>query len=142
VYTSLLFLHFVGLALGVGSGFANLALGLATRDMDPAERGKFMGRASVLSKNGSIGLTLLVLTGLGMMAIRGFGETLAWGGGAFHAKLSLVVVFIGGFGYMQSLARKARQEGGGPAMARLPLVGRVLLLLGLAIIATAVLAFH
>jgi uncharacterized membrane protein len=142
VYTALLFLHFVGLALGIGTGFASLTLGRAARDLEPPERGRFMMRASAISKNGSVGLALLLLTGVAMMLLRGVSETFAWGGGAFHAKLTLVAVFIGIFGYMQTLARRARREGGGAAMARLPIVGRIGLATGLAIVATAVLAFH
>jgi hypothetical protein len=142
MYTVLLFLHFIGLALGVGTGFATLVLGLAARDLAPAERNTFMLRASAVGKNGGIGLGLLIATGLGMMALRGFPETLAWGGGAFHAKLGLVVVFSGLFGYSQSLAAKARRNGGGPALAKIPTVSRILLLMSLAIVACAVLAFH
>src|SRR5690606_5406937 len=119
VYTVLLFFHFIGLALSMGTGFANLTLALAARDLEPAERGRFMMRASLIAKNGSIGLTLLLVTGISMMAVRGFAETLAWGGGAFHAKLTLVAVFVGVFGYMQGLGKRARRQGGAATMARL-----------------------
>lgn len=142
MYAVLLFLHFIGLALGVGTGFAMLVLGLATRDLGPADRTTFMLRAGAVGKNGGIGLGLLIATGLGMMALRGFPETLAWGGGAFHAKLGLVVVFSGLYGYLQSLMARARRDGGGPAFAKIPGISRILLLMSLAIVACAVLAFH
>ena len=141
MYTVLLILHFIGLAMGVGTSFAGLALGRAARDLDPPERAKFMLRASAIAKNGSIGLTLLILSGLGMWFTRGISQTLAWGGPAFHAKLTLVAILIGTFGTMQVLQKKAR-EGGGPAvMAKIPKVGAAMLLLGLGIIVAAVLAF-
>jgi hypothetical protein len=142
MYSALLFFHFIGLALGVGTGFATVVLGIATRDLSPAERAAFMLRAGAIGKNGSIGLLLLILTGIAMMVIRGVPETLAWGGGAFHAKLGLVAVFAGLFGYLQVLVARAKREGGGPVMARIPGVSRVLLALSLAIVACAVLAFH
>jgi len=142
MYTALLVLHFIGLALGVGTGFAQLTLGLATRDMAPPERAQFFLRAFALGKNGSYGLLLLLATGFGMMFVRGIRETFAWGGPAFHAKLTLVVVLIGVFGYQQVLMKRARDAGGGPLMATIPVVGRVLLALSLGIILTAVLAFH
>jgi hypothetical protein len=141
LYLSLLFLHFVGLAMGVGSGFAMLRLGAAARELPPEERAKFMLRASAVSKNGGAGLGLLILTGLAMLFVRGVGEVMAWGGGAFHAKLTLVVIFIGVFGYSQVVQKKVREAGGGPLMARLPKLGAALLVLGLLIILAAVIAF-
>jgi hypothetical protein len=142
MYTVLLFFHFIGLALGVGTGFATLVLGLATRDLSPPDRTTFMLRASTVGKNGSVGLLLLIVTGLGLMAVRGVPETLAWGGGAFHAKLGLVVVFSLLFGFLQSLVAKAKRDGGGPAMTKIPTVSRIMLAMSIAIVACAVVAFH
>ncbi|HKY40273.1 MAG TPA: hypothetical protein VJN18_30270 [Polyangiaceae bacterium] len=141
LYLSLLFLHFLGLALGVGTSFAMIQLGAAARDLSQEERVKFMLRASAVGKNGGIGLGLLLLSGLGMLFVRGFSEVMAWGGPAFHAKLTLVVIFIGLFGYMQTVLKKVREAGGGPLMARLPKLGAALLAVGLLIMLTAVIAF-
>lgn len=141
LYLSLLFLHFLGLALGVGTNLAMLTLGAAARDLSPEERAKFMLRAGALRKNGSIGLALLILTGLAMFILRGPLETLRWGGGALHAKLTLVVILIGTFGYMQVLTKKVREAGGGPLMAKLAKVSMVLLVLNLLIMTCAVIAF-
>lgn len=140
MYTLMLFLHFIGLALGVGTSFAMLAIGLSMRNIPPAERGLFFQRASVITKNGSIGLSLLVLSGLGMLALRPGLFTAA--GGVFHAKLAVVVVLLAAVGYMQVLMRRARREGGGPAAALLPKISRVGLLLSVVIVALAVIAFH
>ena len=142
MYTVLLITHFLGLAIGVGTGFAQVTLGLATRDLSPPERGAFMQRAAALGKNGSIGLLLLLVSGIGMTTMRGWPATMQWGGGAFHAKLTLVVLMIGVFGYMQVLARRIRREGGGPAMALLPKVSRVMLALGVSVIVAAAIAFQ
>lgn len=141
LYLTLLFLHFLGLALGVGTSFAMLAMGAASRELPPEERAKFMLRASVVAKNGGAGLGLLLLSGLGMVFLRGWSEVMAWGGGAFHAKLTLVVIFIGVFGYTQSVAKKVREAKGGPYMAKLPALSATLLVLGLAIMVCAVIAF-
>jgi uncharacterized membrane protein len=141
MYEFLLITHFIGLAMGVGTSFAGMALGMAAKDMEPAERGKFMMRASAIGKNGSIGLTLLLLSGIGMWFMRGIGPTLTFGGPAFHAKLTLVVILIGTFGYMQVLQKKARQGGGPEVMGKIPKVGAAMLLLGLGIIICAVIAF-
>lgn len=141
MYETLLFLHFIGLALGVGTGFANLALGMALKDLPPEERTKAALRNLVLAKNGSYGLLLLLLSGIGMTLLRGVSATFAWGGGAFHAKLTLVVIMIGVLGYMQALIARAKRENGGPALAKLPQVGKIMLPLGIGVVLAAVIAF-
>ncbi len=141
VYLTLLILHFIGLVLGVGTSFAMLRLGVVAKGLEPAERSQFMLRVAALSKNGSIGLALLILTGVGMLLLRGPAEIFRWGGPAFHVKLTLVVITAGLFGYMQSILKKVRDAGGGPLMAKLPKVGAALLGLGVATIIAAVVAF-
>ena len=141
LYSSIKFLHFIGLALGVGTGFAFLALGAATRELSPEERAKFMLRAGAISKNSSIGLALLILTGLAMLLLRGPAAVFAYAGGALHLKLTLVVIFCGVFGYVQSLLKKIRKAGGGPLMAKLPMFSVIMVALSLAIVASAVAAF-
>jgi hypothetical protein len=141
LYSSILFLHFIGLALGLGTSFAMLTLGAAARELAPEERGKFMLRVSALRKNGSYGLGLLILTGLAMFIWRGPAAVFAWGGGAFHLKLTLVVILIGFFGYMQVLTKKIREAGGGPLLAKVPKISMIMLGLSVAIVAAAVAAF-
>lgn len=142
MYDALLILHFIGVALGVGASFSMFTLGLATKDLDPTERGKFMLRASVLSKNGAYGLVLLIASGIGFLVERGVGSVFAVGGGAFHAKLTLVLILLGLFGYSQVLVKRARKEGGGPALARLAVLGRAMLAVSILIVILAVFAFH
>lgn len=141
LYLSLLFLHFIGLALGVGTSFAMLTLGASAKDLSAEERVKFMLRAGALRQNGSIGLGLLILSGLAMFILRGPAAVMAWGGPAFHLKLTLVVILIGFFGYMQVVAKKVRLAGGGPLMAKLPKLGAIMLALSVAIVLSAVVAF-
>lgn len=140
LYT-LKFLHFIGLALGVGTSFASIALGAAARDLPPEERTKFLLRAAALRKNGSYGLALLLLTGIAILVLRGPAEVMRYAGGFFHLKLTLVVILCGVFGYTQAVAKKVRLAGGGPLMAKLPTLAWVSLGLSVAIIAAAVAAF-
>jgi uncharacterized membrane protein SirB2 len=143
MYDALLMLHFIGLAMGVGTSFSLVTLGRVAATLEPAERAGFFGRVGALSKNGSIGLTLLIATGIGMMLDRGVSVMFQIGGGAFHTKLLLVVILAGCLGYSQVLRKRAREgKDGGRAMATLPKLGAFMLVLGLAIIVTAVLAFH
>jgi uncharacterized membrane protein len=141
-YLVLLMTHFVGLALGVGASFAAYTLRQAGAELEPAARTQFALRALRVSKNASIGLAVLLLSGLGMFFMRGPGAVMAAGGPAFHAKLTLIVILIGVFGYSQMLAKRAREAGGGPALAKLPAVSTASLLLGVAIIIAAVIAFQ
>jgi uncharacterized membrane protein len=134
-------IHLLALALGVGAGFAMLTLGLASKELAAEERAKFMLRASAVSKNGSIGFGLLVLSGLVMLFVRGPGVVMRWGGPAFHAKLTLVLVFAGVLGYFQVVLKRARIAGGGPGLQTAATLSRVLLVLGIAIVTAAVFAF-
>ena len=139
-----LILHFLGVALGVGTGFAMLTLGLSTADMPPADRGAFMRRASVIGLNGSIGLALLLISGVALVLNYGVEAVRIWGP-TFHIKLTLVVILIGVFGYMQVLLRKTRSTDpavAGAAAARMGIVSKVMLLLSVSIVIFAVLTFH
>lgn len=138
----LLFIHFIGLGLGLGTSFAFMRLGIATKDMPMSERVPFMLKAFAISKNGSIGLALLIVSGFGLMFAAGPAETMETGGVYFKAKLALIVVLCGLIGFMHALQARARREIGGPAMAKLPKFGAVSQLTTLAIVLLAVLAFH
>ena len=138
----LLMLHFIGLAMGVGGSLSLIALRKASHELAPTERVSFMLRALVVSKMGSLGFVLLLLTGLGMFFLEGPLNVLHSGGPAFHAKLTLVVIMTGVLGYSQVLAKRAREANGGPAMAKLPAIGNALAALGVCIIIAAVIAFQ
>jgi hypothetical protein len=56
--------------------------------------------------------------------------------------MTLVLILVGVFGYMQVLIRKTRGSDAAAAMARLPLVSRLMLLLTITIVVVAVLAFN
>jgi hypothetical protein len=137
-----LIVHFLGLALGVGTSFATLRLGLATKNLPPAERGEFFKRAIVISKNGSLGLTLLIVSGLCMLFTRGVTTVFGSGGIAFHIKLTLVLVLAGLVGFSQVLVKRFREKQDVQAMATMAKVGPVMLLTSIGIVVCAVLAFH
>lgn len=139
---ALLFIHFIGLGLGLGTSFSFMRLGMALKDMPIAEKAPFMLKAFALSKNGSIGLALLILSGLGLIFVSGPAATFEAGGAYFKAKLALVIVLAGLVGYMQTLQARARRENGGPVMAKIPKFGAIAQLTTLLIVLLAVLAFH
>jgi len=141
-YLVLLMLHFIGLAVGVGASFALFTLRRVGAALPESERSAFMLRALAVAKNGSYGLLLLLVTGLGMFFMRGPAAVMAAGGPAFHAKLTLVVILCGVVGYSQALGKRARGPGGTAALSKLPAVGNAILLLGIGIVIAAVLAFQ
>jgi uncharacterized membrane protein len=141
-YLAIKMIHFLGLALGVGATFAALTLRRASADLQPAEREKFLLRTLVLAKNGSYGLLVLLLSGLGMFFMRGPRAVLAAGGPALHAKLTLVVILCGLVGYSQALGKRVREAGGGPLFAKLHSVRLAILATAVAIIVAAVMAFQ
>ncbi|MEO8588614.1 MAG: hypothetical protein ABI432_04535 [Flavobacteriales bacterium] len=135
----ILMLHFIGLAMGLGSGLAFLFLGMAAGKMEPAKRAEFLLNAFPIARMGQFGLLLLVLTG-------GYLMTPYWGALAFTpllvAKLSLVLVLGAVVGINSSYARKARQGNAAMYMAKIAVLGRVALLTSLTIVVLAVLVFR
>jgi hypothetical protein len=142
----LLITHFIGLALGLGTGFAMMRLGASTKDMDAGERAKLMNRAMVLSKNGSMGLGLLLLSGLAMLWLGGGMALLRAAGWPFHVKLTLVVIAMGLVGAMQSAQARLRRSVTAAetqaVAAKLPRLGMATTFTTLLIVVMAVLAFH
>jgi uncharacterized membrane protein len=139
---TLLIIHFLGLALGVGTSFAMMRLGMALRDAPVAERGQVMKYALSISKNGGLGLGLLLLSGLLMLFTRGVSTVFASGGPLFHVKLLLVVILSGLLGYSQVLIKRMREKQDPAAAATMQKLGPVMLVTGVAIVVCAVLAFH
>jgi hypothetical protein len=137
-----LIIHFIGLAMGVGTSFAMMRLGIATKDLAPAERGQFFRRALAVAKNGSIGLGLLIASGLCMLFTRGVGTVFASGGVAFHIKLTLVLILCGLLGFSQVKLKRFRENDDGAALAAAAKLGPIMLVTGLGIVICAVLAFH
>lgn len=141
LFDVLLFLHMLGLAMTVGAGFSMRALRSATAELPAEERGAFMMRALAVSGVARWGFVLLLLSGIGMLAAR-FTTTMAMGGGMFHFKLTLVIIQLGLFGYMEMLTAKVKRAGGGPLAAKLPTLSTLLLGNALLIMVAAVAAFH
>jgi len=139
---TLLVIHFLGLALGVGTSFAMARLGMATAKLPPPERGEIMKYGMSLSKNGSLGLLLLILSGVGMLFTRGVSSVFASGGMAFHIKLTLVLILAGLLGYSQTMIKRIREKQDAAAAATMAKLGPVMLVIGVGIVVCAVLAFH
>jgi len=135
----MLIVHFLGLAMGIGTSFAFMFLGIASAKMEAAEAQKFRLNSFALSKMGHIGLTLLIISG-------GYLMTPYWRGLSSNpmliAKLVLVLLLAAMVGIVSAHARKAKQGQADIYLKKIEGLGRITLLIGLAIVILAVAVFH
>jgi hypothetical protein len=138
LYEVLLILHFLGLALGFSSSFGNAVMSVVITRAEPADK-PVLGRVPpLMSRLGSVGLTLLWLTGLALVYTKWGGfATLPW---PFFAKLSAVVLLTVAVVYAHRLQGLIRKGDAG-AMARIQTVGKLAMTFALVALVFAVLAF-
>lgn len=134
----MLILHFIGLAMGIGTSFAFMFLGMASAKMEAKEGQKFMLNAFVLRRMGYIGLTLLILSG-------GYLMTPHWSSlgemPLLTTKLILVLVLGALIGIIGSNVNKAKTGDAEVYLKKTKLLGQLALLTGLVIVILAVLVF-
>lgn len=134
----MLITHFIGLAMGLGTSFAMLFLGMAASKLEPEERGKFMLTASHVTKMGQIGIVLLFLSG-------GYLMTPYWSQlsalPTLVGKLVLFLVLGALLGIMTSKLKKAK-NGDMSQLLAIKKLGPFTLLTSIAIVILAVFTFH
>lgn len=134
----LLFLHFLGMALGFSVSFGNIVVSGLIAKAAPPERvalGRFPPAAGRL---GRAGLALLWVTGVVLVYTRWNGfATLPW---QFHVKLTAVVLLTLTTEYIHWLERLAR-KGDPSALARIEPFGKAATVLALTALLFAVLTF-
>lgn len=135
----MLILHFLGLTMSLGTGFANLFLGIAASKLEPAERGKFMANTMILMRMGHTGLGLLLLSGFYL--ITPFWKDLA-DMPFLIAKLVLVGLLLILVSTITVIVRKALREGNPAKLAKLKPFGMLNFFVGITIVVMAVLSFH
>jgi len=134
----MLIFHFIGLAMALGSGFANLFLGSVASKLEPAERGSFMSKIMILGRMGQIGLALLLLSGFYL--ITPYWKVLNEMP-FLVAKLSFVALLLILVSTVLVLLSKAKK--GNPALfAKIKPLGILNFLIGVSIVILAVLAFR
>jgi hypothetical protein len=135
----MLFTHFLGLILGMGSGFASLFIGASNKNIPKEEGPKFLLRLRALGYMGLTGIVLLIISG-------GYLATPYWSVitsmPLFIAKLTLVVVLLIIVLIIDQKWRKAIRNNGGPDLAAIPKLGRLAFPVGILILLLAVLQFH
>jgi len=134
----LLFLHFLGLALGFSVSFGNIVMGGIMSKATPPEKAVLSRFPPMMSPLGRIGLALLWFTGVILVYTR-------WNGFAafpwqFYVKLAAVVLLTVTTEYIHRLERLV-QKGNGSAGARIESLGKIATVLALLALAFAVLTF-
>lgn len=135
----MLIIHFIGLAMGLGTSIGFMFLGIAASKMKKEEAQKFGLNTYALSKMGQIGLVLLVISGLYLMTP--FWKTLPEMP-LLIIKLALVVVLIILITVMAFAMRKAKKGNLEVQLKTIPTLGRIAMLTVLMILTLAVFIFH
>jgi|SRR5690606_3537527 uncharacterized membrane protein len=135
----MLIVHFLGLVMGLGTSFAHAFLGAATAKMNEEEATKFRLNAMVLSKMGHIGIFLLLVSGIYLILPYwpSIGEN-----PLLIVKLVLVAFLIVLITLISRGTQKAHQGNAEEQLKKIEPLGKLTLLVGLAILIVAVNVFH
>lgn len=131
--------HFIGLAMGMGTGFAHAFLGSATKKMSPEEATKFRLHTLVLGNMGHIGIALLLISGFYL--ITPYWKVLSsmpW----LIVKLGLVAVLIILIAMINIAGKKAKLGDAENQFKKLQVLGKLTLITALAIVIVAVIVFR
>lgn len=134
----MLIIHFTGLAMGLGTSFANMFLGMASDKMEPEEAKKFRLNAMALSRMGHIGITLLILSGFYLMMP--YWSVLPEMP-LLILKLILVTLLVVLIVIITRIGNKVK-KGDFSQAAMMPKLGKFTLITAMLIVIVAVLIFH
>lgn len=132
--------HFLGLAMGVGASFALLLLRLSVNKLQHADQMTLMKKSLSIAKLGSIGLLIMILSGVGLTLPQWSEGLVLKKNGLFHTKLLLVFLLSLFLGYSQVLQKKNKANFN--SLPKLKTLGLVMALLNVVILITAVMVFH
>ena len=132
-------IHFIGLAMGIGTSIGFMIIGIASSKMPKEEGTRFYVNSLVLGRMGQIGLALLILSGLYLT--EGFWDALLENN-YFIAKLVLVAVLAVLISIITINTNKAKMENPEKYLTKARPFGMLALLVGIAIIVLAVEVFH
>lgn len=134
----LVFLHFVGLTLGFSVSFANMVMGGLIAKAPPQEKGVLGRFPPLMSRLGTIGLTLLWVTGVVLVFTKWNGfAILPW---QFYVKLAAVVLLTITVTFIHR-AERLVQAGNTAAAARIESLGKMAMLFAVTALLFAVLTF-
>jgi uncharacterized membrane protein len=136
---AMLIFHFVGLAMGLGTGFAHAFLGAASAKMQPDEATKFRLHSLVISTMGNIGIVLLLISGFYLITpYWKVLDTMPW----LIAKLILVAILVVLIALINIAGKKAKNGDAERQFKKMKTMGKMTLILALAIVVAAVMVFR
>ena len=135
----MLIIHFLGLAMGLGTSFGFMFLGMAASKMEKEKAREFSINSLALSKMGYIGITLLIITGFYLITpywsmLTDFPFLIV--------KLGLVLVLVVLIILLSTAAKKAKQGDFEQQTKKIQILGKLSLLTAVIIVVMAVLTFH
>jgi hypothetical protein len=135
---TLMVTHFLGLAMGLSTGFANMVMAGLVAKAAPPEKAILARFPPAMARIGVIGLALLWISGIAIVMTR-YG-TFAILPRPFIVKLAAVVLLTIAVAYIHVLMPKA-QRGDAAAMARIQTIGKLTGPLAIIAIIFAVITF-
>jgi len=135
----MLIIHFIGLAMGLGTGIGFLIFGNVASKLEKEDAKKFMLNAFSLIKMAQIGLVLLVISGLYLMTP--FWTTLS-ATPLLITKLALVIILIVLVMANSIAMNKAKKGDLLNQRKKIQALGRITLITVLIIVILAVYVFH
>ncbi len=135
----MLILHFIGLAMGVGTSFAHAFLGKTISKLEPSAAAKFQLQIKGLSQMGAIGTILLLVSGIYLL-IPFWPILLTLP--LLILKLVLFVILIILIFLINQASTKNLKNGMQDNLKRIEIMGKLTLLIAVVIIIVAVSIFH
>lgn len=136
---TMLIIHFIGLTMGLGTSFAHAFFGKALSKMDRTEAKKFEHQIKALSQMGLGGTLLLLISGI-YLIIPFWGAILLLPLLIFKLVLFLILVIL--ILLINIGAKKDLKNDTEENAKRIGIMGKLALLIGVAIIIVAVSIFH
>lgn len=135
----MLILHFIGLAMGLGTSFAHAFFDKLISKLEQEQATKFRLQIMVLSRMGNIGISLLIISGIYL--IIPFWPTLP-SNPLLILKLILVLVLVFLLVLIHKGTQKAKENEAALNLKKIEPFGKLTLLIGITIIIIAVNIFH
>jgi uncharacterized membrane protein len=136
---TMLILHFIGLAMGLGTSFAHAFLGIATSKMTADDAIKFRLHSLVLGTMGHVGIALLIVSGLYL--ITPYWKILP-SSPLLIIKLALVIVLVVLITMINLYTKRARNGDAEVQLKKMAQLGKMTLVVALVIVILAVNIFH
>lgn len=134
-----LILHFVGLAMALGTSFALIYLGMISEKMEVDAAKSFRSKMVELRRVGQVGLLLLIVSGV-YLILPYWGSVLEMPLLIF--KLVLVLVLVAMMWIVDAAVSQAKKQQNPSIMKKVKPLGRAALVVALTIVVLAVYIFH